>query len=151
MGSTRPPVVCGMRSARRRAIDLLDPYRSRFSARIWVPPSFSYSDEASLLQVIGLCELRESLRKKTTTTTAFGARVFVPHPLPWRTARARTSEQTAIICEIKFGLNMKLPRSPADLRFCLNSAESKGVAGAPLEKGVSHTEHIDLNQNLQAK
>ncbi|KAL2194088.1 hypothetical protein P885DRAFT_71652 [Corynascus similis CBS 632.67] len=27
----------------------------------------------------------------------------------------------------------------------------KGVAGSPLEKGVSHTEHVDLNANLEAK
>ncbi|KAK4247565.1 hypothetical protein C7999DRAFT_41108 [Corynascus novoguineensis] len=27
----------------------------------------------------------------------------------------------------------------------------KGVAGPPLEKGVSHTEHVDLNANLEAK
>jgi len=31
------------------------------------------------------------------------------------------------------------------------SGDFKGVAGAHLEKGVSHTEHVDLNANLEAR
>ncbi|KAK4142896.1 uncharacterized protein C8A04DRAFT_29473 [Dichotomopilus funicola] len=43
-------------------------------------------------------------------------------------------------------------RKSSDIRADSDQiAESKGVAGAPLEKGVSHTEHVDLNQNLQAR
>ncbi|KAH6623780.1 hypothetical protein F5144DRAFT_615477 [Chaetomium tenue] len=32
-----------------------------------------------------------------------------------------------------------------------DQSNPKGVAGVPLEKGVSHTEHVDLNRNLEAR
>jgi hypothetical protein len=36
-------------------------------------------------------------------------------------------------------------------QLTLACSNPKGVAGVPLEKGVSHTEHVDLNRNLEAK
>lgn len=32
-----------------------------------------------------------------------------------------------------------------------NEGDAKGVVGHHLERGVSHTEHVDLNQNLEAR
>ncbi|KAK4038062.1 hypothetical protein C8A01DRAFT_17813 [Parachaetomium inaequale] len=41
--------------------------------------------------------------------------------------------------------------SSDSIRAGNDHSDSKGVAGAPLEKGVSHTEHVDLNKNLEAR
>ncbi|KAG7284012.1 hypothetical protein NEMBOFW57_010370 [Staphylotrichum longicolle] len=40
---------------------------------------------------------------------------------------------------------------PANKDLQPSSTDSKGVAGHHLEKGVSHREHVDLNQNLEAR
>ncbi|KAH6847111.1 hypothetical protein B0I37DRAFT_430378 [Chaetomium sp. MPI-CAGE-AT-0009] len=41
--------------------------------------------------------------------------------------------------------------SSDSIRASNDQSNPKGVTGAPLEKGVSHTEHVDLSRNLEAK